>query len=794
VTRVEQDSEHGALITRSDYLSGLRVKTTNPREFATTTHYLAWDAPGYALPIRSEQPEGKVVEIARHPQFGWPLSLTQRSADGSQSHTRRYVYDGYAQLCKTIEPETGATVTGYDGAGNPAWQASGLTGSGYGGLFSCDYTEAIASGRVALRGYDPRNRLTTLSFADGRGDQVWTYTKDGLPATITTYNGANRTEPVTNAYAYNKRRMLDGQADVVTQGWYTWGIGYGYNDHGDLKVQTYPTGLSVDYAPNALGQATQAGNYAANARYFPNGALKQFSYGNGLVHTMQQNARQLPQRVTSSGNVLDYDYRYDANANPVEILDHVTGTPSPRHRWMQYDGLDRLTQAASAAFGGTDHTHRFRYDALDNLTAWKHAGIKDYAEYIYDPHHRLTAIRNTQGQQVVGLSYDDQGNLSEKDGQAYDFDTGNRLRSVPGKERYRYDGLGRRAQTLKPSGETTLWQYSHGGQMLFSSTWQGDFQHQTTHEHIYLAGSIVAIVDHRWPSNETIATKYQHTDALGSPVAVTNEQGQVVERNDYEPYGAIIGKPNRSGIGYTGHVMDGATGLTYMQQRYYDQSIGRFLSTDPVQANPNDGTSFNRYRYAANNPYRFIDPDGRQESISDYMKYSDPVQRKAQEEANQKTLEFLQDFIPVWGDAKGIKEAYDEPTTVNIVAAGVGLLGPIGDGLSKALKQSDNLLEAFDSVEVLSRAAAQADRNGFTAAGRSLQKHGSRTSSKWVQGDVNVNKPLEANLRAQELVDDVLTTPGTVITKNPRGGIDVTAPDGRVIRYNRDGSFQGLRE
>jgi RHS repeat-associated protein len=182
---------------------------------------------------------------------------------------------------------------------------------------------------------------------------------------------------------------------------------------------------------------------------------------------------------------------------------------------------------------------------------------------------------------------------------------------VPGKERYRYDGLGRRAQTLKPSGETTLWQYSHSGQMLFSSTWQGDFQHQTTHEHIYLAGSIVAIVDHRWPSNETIATKYQHTDALGSPMAVTNEQGQVVERNDYEPYGAIIGKPNRSGIGYTGHVMDGATGLTYMQQRYYDQSIGRFLSVDPVTAYNGDLRHFNRYAYAYNNPYMYTDPDGR---------------------------------------------------------------------------------------------------------------------------------------------------------------------------------------
>lgn len=101
--------------------------------------------------------------------------------------------------------------------------------------------------------------------------------------------------------------------------------------------------------------------------------------------------------------------------------------------------------------------------------------------------------------------------------------------------------------------------------------------------------------------------EYVHTDALGSPVAITNEAGQVIERTDYEPYGNAIGKANNDRPGYTGHVMDSATGLTYMQQRYYDPTIGRLLSTDPVGANIN----FNRYSYANNNPYRFTDPDGR---------------------------------------------------------------------------------------------------------------------------------------------------------------------------------------
>jgi RHS repeat-associated protein len=59
-------------------------------------------------------------------------------------------------------------------------------------------------------------------------------------------------------------------------------------------------------------------------------------------------------------------------------------------------------------------------------------------------------------------------------------------------------------------------------------------------------------------------------------------------------------------------VEDAQTGLTYMQQRYFDPLCGCFLSVDPVTAYASgDMRSFARYAYAFNNPYRFTDPDGR---------------------------------------------------------------------------------------------------------------------------------------------------------------------------------------
>lgn len=106
--------------------------------------------------------------------------------------------------------------------------------------------------------------------------------------------------------------------------------------------------------------------------------------------------------------------------------------------------------------------------------------------------------------------------------------------------------------------------------------------------------------------------EYFHTDELGSVVAVSNVAGLVIERREYEPYGSQLTPAVKNGPGFTGHVQDALTGLAYMQQRYYDPLVGLFLSVDPVSAYENPVRNLNRFRYANNNPYKFVDPDGRE--------------------------------------------------------------------------------------------------------------------------------------------------------------------------------------
>lgn len=107
-------------------------------------------------------------------------------------------------------------------------------------------------------------------------------------------------------------------------------------------------------------------------------------------------------------------------------------------------------------------------------------------------------------------------------------------------------------------------------------------------------------------------TTYLHTDGLGSVVAASDEDGNVMWRKSYAPYGKQIDEQeDDQKLSYTGKPHDEDLGLTYFGARWYDPQAGRFTGIDPVGFVESSPQSFNRYAYANNNPYRYVDPDGR---------------------------------------------------------------------------------------------------------------------------------------------------------------------------------------
>lgn len=587
-TRSEQDSELGNLVTQIAYLNGFQKRVTNPRNFQTTYSFQAFDQPDEGAPTLIQMPAGANTEILRD-VFGKPRSIRRYGNYGGTalSQTRHYVYGVNQRLCKRVDPEAGASLFAYDAAGNLLWSAEGspLTSS-----TSCDRDQVPAGERTHYT-HDAMNRLTLTDYPAGTDDVARSYYPDGALHTVT--RGA-----VTLRYEYNKRRLPTNEQ--MDWGSLLWNSSYAYTGLGHVASLTYPDGLVVDYQPNALGQPTRAGSFASNVSYFPNGAVKQFTYGNGIVHTVTQNTRQLPGRARDAYGAtafVDMETTYDANGNVLGILDQAQA--GHQDRAMTYDGLDRLITAFAPNLWGNA---TYAYDPLDNLRT-ADVGSRQY-RYQYTANNLLSQIRTPTGATVFDFAYDVRGNQTSKGSQAYTWDRANRLLSVVGKANYVYDGLGRRTRH-NGNGASNYSYYSQGGQLLYES----DLHRAETRNHIHLGSRLVA-TRQRANANGALTVRYQHTDALGSPVAETGANRAVLSRTEYEPYGLALNRVV-DGVGYTGHVADGHSGLIYMQQRYYDPVVGRFLSTDPDPVKTSAAWNFNRYAYAGNNPYRYIDPDGR---------------------------------------------------------------------------------------------------------------------------------------------------------------------------------------
>jgi RHS repeat-associated protein len=100
-------------------------------------------------------------------------------------------------------------------------------------------------------------------------------------------------------------------------------------------------------------------------------------------------------------------------------------------------------------------------------------------------------------------------------------------------------------------------------------------------------------------------------DGLNSVRSVVDNELAVLESVVNDPFGnptAIVGMP-QTAYGYTGEPTD-PNGLVYLRERYYNPSMGAFISQDPYAGSMNDPMTLNGYAYVQNNPVNRIDPSG----------------------------------------------------------------------------------------------------------------------------------------------------------------------------------------
>jgi RHS repeat-associated protein len=177
-------------------------------------------------------------------------------------------------------------------------------------------------------------------------------------------------------------------------------------------------------------------------------------------------------------------------------------------------------------------------------------------------------------------AYDRNGNLTYDGQNTYIYDCENRLTQVKQGENviatYKYDFAGRRVSKTA-GGVTTTYTYD-GDSVIAEYNVSGIWQKR----YYYGPGIDEPICMVKWPGSSGLVY-YYHFDGLGSVVALSNINGQIIERYSYD----VFGEPNRtSSIGnpyfFTGRERDSETGLYYYRARYYSPKIGRFLQTDPI--------------------------------------------------------------------------------------------------------------------------------------------------------------------------------------------------------------------
>ncbi|MEQ1718706.1 MAG: RHS repeat-associated core domain-containing protein, partial [Hyphomicrobium sp.] len=198
----------------------------------------------------------------------------------------------------------------------------------------------------------------------------------------------------------------------------------------------------------------------------------------------------------------------------------------------------------------------------------------------------------------------------------YSYDGASNLVVAGAGRNHAYDGTNTRVKTTfgSPYGTVTTYEFrsAHGLLLVEWKKISGYYDNLT--ESFYLAGKPVAEQQTAFiPGGSTLPVSWMfwQPDANGSVISSTWAGGGLMFKENYQPYGSQLNGTAApwTKLAFAGRTQD-KTDLIYMGGRYYNPVIGRFLSMDPKEADPSDLHSLNRYAYANNNPYRYVDPDG----------------------------------------------------------------------------------------------------------------------------------------------------------------------------------------
>ena len=549
------------------------------------------------------------------------------SVTDPNGHTTTYSYDSNGNLVGVSAPENVSTSITRDSHGlptsftDPMGVITNFEYNNYGNLIR---TTIPVLGSSSSATYDNASRVTGMTDALGRNqkfvydnnDNLTSQTDPSNHATSYSYDSNDNLVRITNANGGVTTMTYDNATDWLTSVDFAGSTRrYAYNEDGSLGNYTKPDGTMFNYVYDELGRITYDGinsyNYDSNFQLSSisdedntlsysydgfnrvtgtsfNGQNNSYSYDkNGNRTSINETSYSYDnlnrmKTVTFSGKTITYTYRKDSQLSKVSYPNGMTTNYS-------YDAAGRLIGKNTKLSNGTVIAgYGFTLDNAGNIIGQTVqepfsdvAMANENVNYTYNSGNRIIKAGD------ISFSFDENGNTTKRGSEAYSWDEQDRLTRA-GTNTIQYDPLG----MITAYGTTTFTTDPLGMGNVLSDSKSGA-------QYIYGNGLEARVING--------SVSYYVTDVRGSVVAIVDGNGNITHKYQYDEFGKVIQKQEAD---YNPFQYVGKHGviylndhLYYMRARFYDPTIGRFLSEDPVW-------STNLYPYADNNPIMGIDPEG----------------------------------------------------------------------------------------------------------------------------------------------------------------------------------------
>ena len=428
-----------------------------------------------------------------------------------------------------------------------------------------------------------------------------------------------------------------------------------------------------------------------------------------------------------------FTYTYDANGNIASV------TYGGQTTTYEYDSANQLIRENNQAL---NLTQTWTYDRAGNIQCRKEYAYTtaadlinitptDTVNYTYGNSNWGDLLTAYDG---VTITYDEIGNPENDGTWTYTWQHGRQLASMSDGDttwNYTYNSDGMRT---KRTNGTTAYTYVYNGSQLAQMTVGND-----TLSFTYDAAGIPLTVTH----NGTVC--YYSTNVQGDIVAILNSSGEAVVTYSYDAWGnpGTIGGSLADTLGflnplrYRGYVYDQETGLYYLQSRYYDPEIGRFINADNYPTTGQGLTGNNMFAYCGNNPI------SRQDDGGDFWNIvigaavgalvsgvvsivTQAIENKGLENINWASV----GVAAVAGAVSGGLAATGIPVAGQILAN--GLIGAISSGVDTYGSQGDTATFGDYCVNVFTGGILGAV-GGFLGGNGSGTKHLSKSAGRFIQ-------------------------------------------------------------